>query len=339
MRRLADFGCNSEAAWILGLGGGFFGVEVGQDGGGLGAVYHRFQTGGVRLAYGLDAAEMAQQALHGLLSDTGNFQKFVRTVADLAAFAVKGYGKAVSLVANELHDVEDGRVVVNANRLILTAVDVDDFFPFRDRGQGLVDDADGFEGFSGGMELADTAVDEDEAGQRLLFFHKTLVATGYDLAHAGEIVHALYGTDNEFTVIGLLHLAVFPDDHGGDSLRSLDVGDVETLDTIGELGELEGVLQYGLHHVGLGTHDAKTLVIGLLGILSDEVDQRTLVAANGDVDLDAAVHLFAEDFAEGFSVFELHGHKDIPRDVLVIEIDLLQQGAEKFARLQPLASF
>src|SRR5664279_1888364 len=113
-------------------GASFFGVEVGEDGGGLAAVYHGFQTGGVRLAYRLDAAEMAQQALHGLLADAGNFQQFVGAVANLAAFAVEGNGKTVSFIANELHDVQDGRVVVDTDGLVFTAIDVDDLFPFRD---------------------------------------------------------------------------------------------------------------------------------------------------------------------------------------------------------------
>jgi len=44
-------------------------------------------------------------------------------------------------------------------RLVLLAVEVDDFFALGNE-RGLVS-ARGFEGFGGGVELADSAVDED----------------------------------------------------------------------------------------------------------------------------------------------------------------------------------
>ena len=68
-----------------------------------------------------------------------------------------------------------------------------------------------------------------------------------DLAHGGEVVDAGDGLDLELAVVGLLHRALFPDDHGGDGFGALDVRDVEALDALGRLGEREGVLQGFLH--------------------------------------------------------------------------------------------
>jgi hypothetical protein len=63
-----------------------------------------------------------------------------------------------------------------------------------------------------------------------VFFLEALVAAADDLAHGGEVVDAGDGLDLEFAIVGLLHRAVFPDDHGGDGFRALDVRDVEALD-------------------------------------------------------------------------------------------------------------
>ena len=58
-----------------------------------------------------------------------------------------------------------------------------------------------------------------------------------DFAHGGEVVYTENGHDFEFAVGGLVHLAVFPDDEGGDGFSALDVGDVKALDAAGKLGK------------------------------------------------------------------------------------------------------
>ena len=93
-----------------------------------------------------------------------------------------------------------------------------------------------FEGLRGGVQLAEAAVDEDQAGHRLLFFFAAAVAARDHLAHGGEVVDAFDGLDVELAVVGLLHRAVFPHDHGGDGFRALDVRDVEALDAAGQFG-------------------------------------------------------------------------------------------------------
>ncbi len=132
-------------------------------------------------------------------------------------------------------------------------------------------DADFGEGVGGGVELAEAAVDEDEGGEGFFLVEEAAVAALDDFAHGGEVVDAGDGFDLEFAVVGFFHGAVFPDDHGGDGVGALDVGDVEALDALGEFGEGEGVLE-GLGDGALGgLEDAEALVVGLLGVLAHQV--------------------------------------------------------------------
>ena len=50
---------------------------------------------------------MFEQTARGSLSDAGDFEELCRAVAHLASFAMEGYGKAVSFVADELDQVKD----------------------------------------------------------------------------------------------------------------------------------------------------------------------------------------------------------------------------------------
>src|SRR5579859_3671724 len=136
------------------------------------------------------------------------------------------------------------------------------------------------------MELAEAAVDEDERRKLLLFFEEALVAAMDDLAHGGEVVDAGDGLDLELAVVGLLHAAVLPDDHGSDGLRALDVGDVEALDALWEFFKSQRVLQRLLDGLLVGLEDAEALVVGLAGVLAYKVDERAFVAALGRGDLD-----------------------------------------------------
>jgi len=74
---------------------------------------------------------------------------------------VIGDGEAVRFVANALDEMQDRRAAVEDDGLVLLAVEVDDFFALGNGGEGLGGQPEGFEGFGGGVELADSAVDED----------------------------------------------------------------------------------------------------------------------------------------------------------------------------------
>ena len=107
-------------------------------------------------------------------------------------------------------------MAVELDGLVFLAVEIEDFFLFGDAGEGLVDDGEGFEGFGGGVELADAAVDEDQAGEGLVFFEDAFVAAGDGFAHGGEVV-----------VLGVGGAGVDGDDAGeGDEGRGRRSGSV-----------------------------------------------------------------------------------------------------------------
>ena len=159
------------------------GVEMGKDffGGFTGDYFGEGVEAGA-LEVG-DAAELAQELAGGGWADAGDVAEGGLGLALAAAEAVEGDSEAVGLVADLLDQMKDGIVAVEPDRLVFLAVEVEDFFLFGDAGQRLVDDGEGFEGFGGGVELADAAVDEDKAGEGLILFQDALVAAGDGFAH------------------------------------------------------------------------------------------------------------------------------------------------------------
>src|ERR1700691_3628842 len=97
---------------------------------------------------------MFQQALAGAGAYAGDGEELGVAVAHLAALAVVGDGEAVRLVADALDQMQDGRAAVEDDGLVFLSVEVDDFFSFGDGGERLGGDAEGFQSFSGGVELA-----------------------------------------------------------------------------------------------------------------------------------------------------------------------------------------
>jgi hypothetical protein len=139
-------------------------VEVPPDGfGGFAGDY-----GGQGLGGGLldvaEAAEVGEQALASLGAYAGDVEEFGVAVAHGAALAVVTDGEAVALVANELDEMEYGGTAVKDDGLVFVAVEVDDFFALGDGGQGLRREAEGFERFGSGVQLAQAAVNENERG-------------------------------------------------------------------------------------------------------------------------------------------------------------------------------
>ena len=111
---------------------------------------------------------MLQQPPGCAFPDAWDLPQFGGAVAHLAPLAMEGDRKAVSFVADQLHQVQYRRVMIERDRFVLLAVDIDNFFTLGDRGQRLVDDLQGFERLGCGMQLAEAAVDQHQAGHLLL---------------------------------------------------------------------------------------------------------------------------------------------------------------------------
>src|SRR5208282_2951346 len=109
-----------------------------EDGFGLGFGHHCRQRRYVGLLHGLQAAEMLQETTGGRFAYAGDFSQFGDSVSDLAALAMKGYGEAMGFIANLLHQMQDGRMMVEHDGVVFLSVNVNDFFSLSDGGQGLV---------------------------------------------------------------------------------------------------------------------------------------------------------------------------------------------------------
>src|SRR5579859_915137 len=131
--------------------------------------------------------------------------------------------EAVRFVANHLDKMEHGRVAVKDYGIVFLAEDVDDLLFLGDGSKRLVGDAQLVERLGRGMKLAQAAVDQNEAGKRLVFVPQALVAAGDHLTHGSEIIDSGDGTHDELAVFALVHPTVLPDHHGGDSFGALDV--------------------------------------------------------------------------------------------------------------------
>jgi hypothetical protein len=112
------------------------------------------------------------------------------------------------------------------------------------------------------------------------------------------------------------------------------VGDVEALDAAGEFGEHEGVGEGFLDSFARGLEDAEALDEGLFCILSGEVDEGALFSALGDCDFYAVADAFAEEGGEGFAVVEVDGDEDGAGDVLLIDVELFEEGGEDYAGVE-----
>ena len=108
------------------------------------------------------AAEVLQEFFHRFRSDAGDFEEFGGEGARVAAGAVEGDGETVGFVTDHLDEMEDRGGAVEDDGLVLEAVNVEDLFLLGDRRQGLVQDAQRFQGRGGGMKLAEAAVDQDQ---------------------------------------------------------------------------------------------------------------------------------------------------------------------------------
>src|SRR5581483_4532334 len=117
------------------------------------------------------------------------------------------------------------------------------------------------------MQLADTSINQNHARHLLLFPLYPLVSPRDYFAHRSKIVHACHASNDELAIVGLLYLSILPNHHGSDSLGSLDMGDIETLDSLRQLGQHQRVLYSLLDSPGRRLHHTKTLIERLLGVL------------------------------------------------------------------------
>ena len=98
---------------------------------------------------------------------------------------------------------------------------------------------------------------------------------------------------------------------------------------LGVFGEVEDVLEGVGDELFGGLEDAEALVVGLLGVLADEVDQGALVAALGGGELDPVMGALGEEIGEEGAIGKVDGDVDAAGDVGLVEVELLEEGGEE----------
>src|SRR5215472_3367671 len=158
------------------------------------------------------------------------------------ALPVESDGEAMRFVANLLDQMQYGGVALQNDGFVLLAENEEDLVFLGDAGHGLIDDLERLERLGSGVQLADAAVDEDEARQFPLLFLQAPITTSDRFAHAGEIIVearqcavaglgafpvSVVTTNYEFAVLGFFNASVFPNDHGGNGVGPLNVRNIE----------------------------------------------------------------------------------------------------------------
>lgn len=122
-------------------------------------------AGGAQLRH---ASEISEQFLRRAWADAGDVLEARLNRALRSPLAMESHGESVRFIANLLNEMENGRVMLQPDRLIFLSEDEDDLVLFRDARDGLVDHFELFERRTGRVQLADSAVDQDQPGEGLL---------------------------------------------------------------------------------------------------------------------------------------------------------------------------
>src|SRR6185312_3670816 len=92
------------------------------------------------------------------------------------------------------------------------AEEEDLLFPLREADERKLAEADRLQRGMRGVELALPAVDDDEIGERLLFFHTTREIARHDFVHRREVVDAFHRLHLELAVLGAVRPPVLEPD-------------------------------------------------------------------------------------------------------------------------------
>ena len=243
-------------------------------------------------------------------------------------------GEAVGFVADVLEEFADGIVGGEADFFVM-AVEIENFFFFGDGHQAGHGGIHFPEGFFGGVELAETAVDEDDIGPEFLPRHCPLVAAGDDFFEAGVVVDAGDGFDLKASVAVFEGLAVDELDHRADGFRAGQMGDVKAFDDADGLVGLEQGLQFGQGLGGIGGEGFR-LDVFIDGAAFVEIfDQADSVAALGgglEIQPGGGVGHLGIELLEYRGTFGLHKRDKVANLAAVVVLgDLVAAGGGTLA--------
>src|SRR6185436_17203689 len=94
----------------------------------------------------------------------------------------------------------------------------------------------------GRIQLRYTTIDHDQIGQWLSFIEQSPVASQHHFMHRRNVIRTFNASDSELAILRSIHLPVVANNHAGDILGALDVGNLKRLDSRGEMRQLESFL-------------------------------------------------------------------------------------------------
>ena len=253
-----------------------------------------------------------------------------------------GDREAVGLVAQALQEVEpfggareDQRVLLPRNPDLLQALG-------QPAEHDLALEPELLQHRRGGVDLRQPTVDDDqrrrirEAGGLAgggvdldlggAVVDQTTQATGEHLRHGRDVVGALEALDDEAPVLTLAREPVLEHHHRADGFGAHGVRDVVALDAQWRLLHPQGFgdLVEGLRAGGeVGGAAQLGLLERHLGVLDDGVEQRTLLAAQGDADVDLGAPPVRQVRDE--RVLGLDRRQDVRRNLQVVGVELLEE--------------
>ena len=195
-------------------------------------VHHRrqrFRSGCLHLA---QTPKVRQQPLPRTSAHARDLQQFRIPVAHLAPLAMIPNRKPMALVANQLHQMQHRRTPIEHHRFVFAAIHVNHFLALGNRSERLTGESQLFQRLKRRMKLPQPAIDQDQRWHDAVLILHALVSPKNNLSHRSKVVDAAHRLHLELAVSRLLHRAVFPHHHRGNSLRALDVRDVKALDAL-----------------------------------------------------------------------------------------------------------
>src|SRR5882672_3319130 len=235
-----------------------------------------------------DAAEPPQELLRRSRAHAGNVFQAGLNRAPRPALAMKSYREAVSFVADLLNQMQDWRMALQVDRLVLLPEHIDNFLLLGDAGDSLVDDLKFFQRRGGRVELAEAPIDQDQVGEGFLFFLEAAITALNDFLHAREIVIAPFATNDELAIAGFFHPPIFPHNHRSNSVGALQMGDIEALDAARRLRQPERLLERVNNCLRAGLQDAEALLEGVARVLFNQLQEGVLRAPLRHQNFDAA---------------------------------------------------
>src|SRR5712691_10455494 len=197
-----------------------------------------------------------------------------------------GHGEAVRFVSNFLNQMQYRRCFLEQHRIV-PAAHKNDFLPFSYAGQENFP-VQFVERLGCGVELPFTSVDQNQVRQGAVLGGNLSITAINDFSYGGEVVRSRNSLHLELAILASVHDAIDADNHTGHCFLSLYVGNIESFDSGGQLGQVKRLLKL-MQHLDLArTRDLESSVERNFRVLGSEVDQLLLLPAAGNANMDPA---------------------------------------------------